>query len=311
MNTRQLNKLNMYLGVRRYVADPKVAEARGQIGGFQEAWDQFVPVVNEIHQQAVASRGLVTGGTTETKETIRESLAVAAAKISAGLVILAEVNGDAVLAEKAHVTKSVMMTGREMETAERADALLLLASAHVDHLGKYAVTQERLDRFELLCQEFSDLTGRPRAIILQRKTANRSFTELFQEADLHLSRMDRLCPSLEETHPKFVAGYRENRSIVQVNATRPLSDEELANAVRDLEEKQDAEARKAAAKASQDAEQAQRAAVREEMEEKLRVAKQGLPAPGTSGASSAPSDTAQAKGDRATTAPAVNFGLPS
>jgi septal ring factor EnvC (AmiA/AmiB activator) len=183
----------------------------------------------------------------------------------------------------------------------------------VDHLGKYAVTQERLDRFELLCQEFSDLIGRPRAIILQRKSANRSLTELFQEADLQLSRMDRLCPSLEETHPEFVAGYREHRSIVHVNATRPLSDEELENAVREVEEKQEAEARKAAAKASQEAEEAQRAAVREQMEEKLRVAKKGLPVPAGGAASSAESDVAgQVGGDRETTAaPAVNFGLPS
>ena len=311
MNTRLLNKLNMYLGVRRYVADPKMADARGQIEGFGEAWEEFIPVVLEIRRQAVASRDLVTGGTTETKEVIREKLAGQAAKISAGLVILAEVTGDAVLAGKAHLTKSMMMTGRELETADRADALLLLALPHVDHLAKYAVTQERLDQFEGLCQEFSELIGRPRAIILKRKTANRSLIELFQEADLHLSRMDRLCPSLEETHPAFVAGYRENRSIVQVNATRSLSDEELANAVQELEEKQEAEARRAATKASQEAEQAQRAAVREEMEEKLRAAKKRSSAVATPSASESGVGS-QPDGDRAAKAPeGVNAGLDS
>jgi hypothetical protein len=146
---------------------------------------------------------------------------------------------------------------------------------------------------------------------LKRKTANRSLIELFQEADLHLSRMDRLCPSLEETHPAFVAGYRENRSIVQVNATRSLSDEELANAVQELEGKQEAEARKAAAKASQEAEQAQRAAVREEMEEKLRAAKKRSSAVATPSASESGVGS-QPDGDRAAKVPeGVNAGLDS
>jgi len=311
MNTRQLNKLNMYLGVRRYVADPEMAEARGQIEGFKEAWEEFFPLVHEIRRQGVASMDLVTGGTTETKVMIREKLAGEAAKISVGLVIFAEVSGNAVLEEKAHVTKTAMLGGREVETADRADALLLLAVTHVDQLGKYAVKQERLDRFEGLCQEFSELIGRPRAIILERKTANLSLSELFQDADVQLSRMDRLCPSLEETHPAFVAGYRENRSIVHVKATRPLSDEELANAVRDLEEKQESEARKAAAKANQEAEQAQRAAIRQEQEEKLRGAEKGASTPA---AQSSPEGGVASRpdGDRAARAPEeVNYGLNS
>jgi len=203
------------------------------------------------------------------------------------------------------------MAARAVPRAERADALLLLAAEHVDHLGKYEVTQDRLDRLEALCEEFSSLIGHPWSIFLERRTANRSLSELFQEADVHLSRMDRLCPSLEETHPAFVAGYRENRSIVQVNATRPLSDEELASAVRDLEEKQEAEARKAALKASQEAEQAQRAPARQEQEEKLRAAKKGS---SVAAAQSAPEGAVPCPpdGDRTAAAPpAVSSGLAS
>ena len=321
MTTRQLNKLNMILGLRRFIADPKMTEAREKIEGFEDAWNDFLPLVAEIRKQAVTSRGLVTGGTTETKVSIREQLAAEGVKIGNGLGILAEVTGDAVLADKARVTKTTFLSGREVEAAERADALLLVAVEHVDKLGKYAVSQERLDRFEGLCQKFSDLIGRPRSIILERKTTNRSLAELFDEADVQLSRMDRLCPSLEETHPEFVAGYREHRAIVNVSASRALTDEELITAIRELEERDEAEARKQAARASQEAEEAQRVAQREALEERLRAARKGIPAAGLPSAPVPVSDPAPApapgtpnlpEGDRPATAPKpVNGHLPS
>jgi len=62
--------------------------------------EEFFPLVHEIRRQGVALRDLVTGGTTETKVMIREKLAGEAAKISAGLVIFAEVSGNAVLEQK-------------------------------------------------------------------------------------------------------------------------------------------------------------------------------------------------------------------
>ncbi len=273
MNRRQLNKFHMLLAVRSVVTDPDSADARAKIPKFQADSDEFVATVDQIRRQSLAKHALVTEGATETKVALREKLAAAGAKISAGLVLWAEVNGNAELAHRAHLTKTTLMAERELETVDRAKALLLLASKHVTHLKDYAVTQERLDEFARLCEAFSDHIGRPRSIILERKLATRSLAELLQKADAQLRRMDRLCPVLAETCPAFVADYRVHRCIIHVNATRALSDEELANAVQRLEAKQATEARKQAKKANQEAEQARRAARRQEMEEKLRAAK--------------------------------------
>jgi hypothetical protein len=284
----------MLLAVRSVVTDPNSAAARAKIPKFQADSDQFVATVDQIRRQSVAKRALITEGATATKVALRETLAAAGAKISAGLVLWAEVNRNAEIAHRAHLTKTTLLAEREFETVDRAETLLLLASEHVAHLKDYAVTQERLDEFARLCEAFSDLIGRPRSIILERKLATRSLAELFQKADAQLSSMDRLCPILAETCPAFVAEYRASRSIIHVNATRTISDGELANAVQRLEEKQAAEASKQAKKANQEAEQARHTARRQEMEEKLRTAKK---APSQSSRSAAGNSSSR---DRAT-----------
>jgi len=81
-----------------------------------------------------------------------------------------------------------------------------------------------------LITEFSESIGRPRAIIKARKQVRDSLPELFAKADEELGHMDRLLVLLEDDYEEFVRGFRANRKVDQVSATRALSELEKANA---------------------------------------------------------------------------------
>jgi len=86
----------------------------------------------------------------------------------------------------------MIIKGRAIEAADRADALLELAEEHLGELEPYGINRDRLNQFDDLDGEFSRGIGRPRALIIARKEARQSLPELFALADTHLARMDRL-----------------------------------------------------------------------------------------------------------------------
>ena len=108
--------------------------------------------------------------------------------------------------------------------------MLELVQQHAEGLEHYGISAKRIAEFDDRAGAYSELIGRPRAIIAARRRANRSLPTLFADADAELAHMDRLVVLLEDAYPDFVEGYRESRRIVNVSASRALSEVEKSNA---------------------------------------------------------------------------------
>jgi len=230
MLTRQINKLVMYLSMRNFCSDPKFANAIEKLPVFAEHTTEFLDTANVIRLRRQAVLDLNPAGLTVNKEALREQLAEQTASLSACVVAFAKNRSDEHLAQKAHLTKTTISSGRNVDEADRVENLLALTQELLPQLGGYGVTAERLEQINALNQSFSDLVGRPRAVIGERKRVNASLPDLFEEADFHLEQMDRLSSTLEQTHPDFVTGFRVHRKVHHVAASRSLSPEEQASA---------------------------------------------------------------------------------
>ena len=230
MLTRQINKLVMYLSMRNFCSDPKFANAIAKLPVFAEHTTEFLDTANVIRLRRQAVLDLNPAGLTVNKEALREQLAEQTASLSACVVAFAKNRSDEHLAQKAHLTKTTISSGRNVDAADRVENLLALTQELLPQLGGYGVTAERLEQINALNQSFSDLVGRPRAVIGERKRVNASLPDLFEDADFHLEQMDRLSSTLEQTHPDFVSGFRVHRKVHHVAASRSLSREEQANA---------------------------------------------------------------------------------
>ena len=91
------------------------------------------------------------------------------------------------------------------------------------------------------------MIGRPRAVIDARKRATSSLPTLMADADKHLAKLDRLADVLEEDYPDFAEGFRTSRKIINVSASRALSETEKASAESRVARQALAQARKEAA----------------------------------------------------------------
>jgi len=220
----------MYLSVRKFCSDPKFADAIATLPVFAEHCTEFQDAANVIRLRRQAVLDLNPAGLTENMDALREELAEKAASLSACIVAFAKNRSDEHLAQKAHLTKTMIASGRVVDAADRVESFLTLTQEFLPDLGGYGVTAARLEQINALNQLFSDLIGRPRAVIGERRRVNASLPDLFADADFHLEQMDRLSSTLEQTHPDFVSGFRVHRKVHHVAASRSLSPEEQASA---------------------------------------------------------------------------------
>ncbi len=230
MNRRQLNRLNMYRGVERLTTDPEHQDAVQKIPAFAREDQAFRGLLPQIQQTSKRARAMITGGITETTESLREELASVATCVSSAVVAFAEASGDTELSRSSYVTRSSVAYGRADDSAEICDNLLAAALARAGGLGDYGINRDLLDEFDELIQDFSERIGRPRQTINKRKNIRATLPELFDAAELHLAQMDRLAEVLKRTHPAFVTEYETSRRIIHIPGTRPEKEEEQENA---------------------------------------------------------------------------------
>ena len=253
MDTRQINQVLMFTRVEDYCENPGYQAIIRAIEGLKEDYESFCQFMVPLRQVTATALSLMSGGVSEDKAQLRERMAEQASRLSAGLLNVAGKIADPILSRDARLSKSDVLSGRELEAVTKVDALLKLALPHGPALAKYAVTEAMIDDLDALAERFSKAIGRPRAVILERKRANQNIPELIAQASESLVRIDRTLKILEETHPDFVRGYRNSRRIVNTAATRSLSDEELANAEQRQAAAAESRAQKAADKAQRDA----------------------------------------------------------
>ena len=254
MDTRIVNKVVMFLAVNRFCLEEESKPVIASLPSLANEFAQFGVILGRIRRRFTVILGLNPKGITEGKDQLRENLATEAARISGGAVAWATASGMTDLASKAHLTKTMILVGREIEAADRVDHLLDEVAPHLDKLQDYGVTSAKVNLVRNLNAAFSDLIGRPIAVIDARKRANRSVPHLMKLADDSLAQLDRLVNVVGGDHPEFAEGFRSNRKIRQVSASRALSEVEQANA----------EARAAKKALSQAKQDAQTAAIRAE-----------------------------------------------
>ena len=230
MQTRSINKFVMFIAVQKHCNHAKFEEAIAHLPAFEDHWLGFDNAVDAIRLQEQSLLGLNSVGATENKSILREELAEKAAGLSAAVVAYAKGKRDEELAVTAHVTKTLILGGRDIEATITVNHLLTLTESLLPELGRYGVTEARVNQLRDRNIAFAELVGRPIAIIGRRKEINDTLPDLFAEADSHLEQLDRISESLEEAYPEFVTGYRTSRKIHHVAASRSLSPAQQADA---------------------------------------------------------------------------------
>ena len=214
MDTKQLNKLTMYLAVEGICDD--TTPSWQTVQAFADAYADLEARVTNIQTFAQSQTQKVTG-ITQDKKAAREAMCAAALPVANAIHAYAIKTKNNTLAASVDFTMGSLMRGRGLNSLERCQNVYAAANTNIASLASYGVTAAKLIAFNAAIAAFNLLISKPRDTRAQGKTVTGSLKNEFTAADEDLTIMDDLCGQI--TDAKFVADYNNARIIVDTAAS--------------------------------------------------------------------------------------------
>lgn len=252
MNSRQENKLSMYLGEKKILTDYNATWVA--IPGFATVVSTFFSKITLIqtteNRQQRTTKGVSTDKKNKKLELIDKMLVVAG-----GIMSFANDTDDNELFELVNFTKSELEHIGDTLLLDRANLVLTAGNTHAADILPKGITAVILGDLQTLITEYETLVVAPRDLIVDKKTATEQLVVLFSDTDdLLKNNLDRLMMQFKATNDDFFRKYFNGREIIDLGTqhTRlggvitdsegnPLEGVTVVAVGADLEEESDAE----------------------------------------------------------------------
>jgi hypothetical protein len=216
MNTKQLNKLTMYLAVEG------ICDGNNNIWqtlqSFADAYTDLKTHVTNI-QTFAQSQSQNNTGIAVAKQAARMAMCNAAFPISSAIHAYAIKTKNNQLVAQVNFSISDLMSGQAPESVTRCQSIYNTANANLASLANYGVTVAKLTALNGVIASFNLLIGAPRDARAGVKTVTGNIQTEFDAADEDLVQMDDLIVQFQPGNPKFVGDYLTARAIVDTAAT--------------------------------------------------------------------------------------------
>jgi hypothetical protein len=214
MNTKQLNKLTMYLAVEGICdANPTAWQT---VPAFADAYTDLKTRVTNI-QTFSQSQTQNTSGIAMDKQAARQAMCAAALPIAKAIHAYAVKTKNNTLAMSVDFSMADLIQGRDVQSAERCQNIFTAANANILNLANYNVTLIQLGALSSAIAAYNLLISKPRDTRAAGKTVTASLQAEFDAADEDLTMMDDLTGQL--TDATFVSDYTNARIIVDTAAS--------------------------------------------------------------------------------------------
>lgn len=214
MNTKQLNKLTMYLAVEG-ICDASPA-AWQTLQAFSDAYTDLKTHVTNI-QTFSQSQTQDNSGIAQDKQAARQAMCSAALPIANAVHAYAVKTKNNTLAVSVDFSMSDLMGGRDVQSAERCQNISAAANTNIANLAAYGVTAAKLTALNAAIAAYNLLISKPRDTRAAGKTVTGNLQTEFDSADTDLGIMDDLLGQI--TVAKFVSDYNNARTIVDAAAS--------------------------------------------------------------------------------------------
>jgi hypothetical protein len=214
MNTKQINKLAMYLAVEGICEG--INNAWQNVPAFAETYADLKTHVNNI-QTFAQSQTQDTSGIAADKQAARQAMCAAALPIAKAVHAYAVKTKNNTLATSVDFSMSDLMGGRDVQSAERCQNVSAAANTNIANLASYGVTAAKLTALNGAIGAYNLLISKPRDTRAQGKTITGNVQAEFDAADEDLGIMDDLTGQI--TNAQFVGNYNNARIIVDTAAS--------------------------------------------------------------------------------------------
>ncbi|MGA2030321.1 MAG: hypothetical protein ABSG87_09650, partial [Verrucomicrobiota bacterium] len=210
MNTKQLNKLTMYLAVEG-ICDGNTTVWQ-PLQGFADAYADLKTHVTGI-QTLAQSQSLNNTGIAVDKHAARAAMCNAAFPISSAIHAYAIKTKNNQLVAQVNFSISDLMSGQAPESVTRCQNIYDTANTNLASLANYGVTAAKMTAFNGAIAAFNLLISAPRDARASGKTTTGQLGGEFDAADEALMQMDDLIGQFQSGNPKFVGDYLNARAI--------------------------------------------------------------------------------------------------
>ena len=214
MNTKQLNKLTMYLAVEGICDANNTAWQTLQ--AFADAYTDLKSHVANI-QTFSQSQTQDNSGVTQDKQAARQAMCATALPIANAVHAYAVKTKNNTLATSVDFSMSDLMGGRDVTSRDNCQNIEAAANANIANLASYGVTAAKVTALNNAIAAFNLLISKPRDTRAAGKTVTTNLQGEFDAADECLGIMDDLTGQI--TTAKFVSDYNNARIIVDTSAS--------------------------------------------------------------------------------------------
>lgn len=169
--------------------------------------------------QAIIEKDLAAGGQTRgvtlSKGDLKNLLALKAGILCGAMFAYANETKNQELTSLSGHSPTALYKLPDREFAQQLKAIVNLATEHLDALADQAVTQDQITEVSTSLDDFHEMIGMPRSIILQVSTASKAVEQLVREtADMLNEQMDPMMLRFRLTDPGFYEGYQRARTLI-------------------------------------------------------------------------------------------------
>ena len=221
MDKAQTNRVTMFKTVAGYLGENN--SVWSAMAPFATAVQELDGKIDAIDESAQKQETPTTGAAAD-KAFKRDSLEDALFLTCEALGAMAATSNDNELLALTAVSPSSLHRFTDEELANRASTVLEKANAQKTSLAAFHVTQANIDELSQALQNFKTIKEKPRQTTAERVAETSSLPSLIRDAnDILRNRIDRLVNLFRRSNPKFVAGYKSARVIVDRAATHTSS----------------------------------------------------------------------------------------
>lgn len=214
MNTRQQNKLAMYLAVKA-VCDANNSVWQ-KLPAFADGYGDFLTHLNNI-QKPPQNQKVETNGSAPDKAQAQQIMCQATVVIASAIRAHAVKTRNDVVAGAINFSISDLMRAADADLAKRCQSIHDLADTGLDHLEVHGVTAAKLIILKTAIVDFKMIVENPRPAIVPVKTASDSrLSDEFDAADKVLTEgLDELIEQFQFINAKFVSDYQAARAMTE------------------------------------------------------------------------------------------------
>lgn len=230
MSKAQENRLSTFIDIETVLN--RNSDIIAGIPAFVESTANFKQLISVINSSSV-KRNTIKKGASETKSLKRQELESITIELASGLSVFGHKTSNEVIKAISNVSPSHLDRLRDLDIANKAEAILSTLKQYENDLTSYGITVSDISALETCIDEYKSSNIEKSGSYMESKVITKSLRELFQNCmDILDNEIDGMVNLLQTKEKNFYDSYYAVRSVKNLGLRhRKQADPDLQSAV--------------------------------------------------------------------------------